>query len=86
MTITTSEAARHFAAKLQFETDPSDVKAAMDAGERSVLVDSRGEADLEAGVLQRLHATEEEAWTRRVARRHHADGVATHERARPVSL
>ncbi|MEV8213576.1 rhodanese-like domain-containing protein [Leifsonia sp. NPDC077715] len=40
----TSEAARHFAAKLQFETDPSDVKAAMDAGERFVLVDSRGVA------------------------------------------
>ena len=44
MITTTSEAARHFAAKLQFETDPSDVKAAMDAGERFVLVDSRGEA------------------------------------------
>ena len=42
--MTTSEAARHFAAKLQFETDPSDVKAAMDAGERFVLIDSRGEA------------------------------------------
>ena len=40
----TSEAARHFAAKLQFETDPSDVKAAMDAGETFVLIDSRGEA------------------------------------------
>ncbi|MFF1876113.1 rhodanese-like domain-containing protein [Kitasatospora herbaricolor] len=38
-----SEAARHFAAKLRFETDPSDVKAALDAGERFVLVDSRGE-------------------------------------------
>ena len=41
---TSSEAHRHFAAKLQFETDPSDVKAALDAGERFVLVDSRGEA------------------------------------------
>ncbi len=44
MMTTTSEATRHFAAKLQFETDPSDVKAAMDAGERFVLIDSRGEA------------------------------------------
>lgn len=44
MTTQTSEAATHFAAKLRFETDPSDVKAAMDAGDRFVLVDSRGEA------------------------------------------
>lgn len=44
MTVTTTEAARHFAAKLDFETDPSDVKAAQDAGERFVLVDSRGDA------------------------------------------
>ena len=43
MTAETSEAARHFAAKLRFETDPSDLKAAMDAGERLVVVDSRGE-------------------------------------------
>ncbi|ANF32189.1 sulfurtransferase [Leifsonia xyli] len=52
MTITTSEAARHFAAKLQFETDPSDVKAAMDAGERFVLVDSRGEAAWRQGRVE----------------------------------
>jgi rhodanese-related sulfurtransferase len=44
MTITPQDAARRFAAKLQFETDPSDVKAALDAGERFVLVDSRGAA------------------------------------------
>ncbi|MCI0156840.1 sulfurtransferase [Leifsonia shinshuensis] len=44
MKTTSTEAARHFAAKLRFETDPSDVKAAQDAGERFVLVDSRGEA------------------------------------------
>jgi rhodanese-related sulfurtransferase len=44
MTITPTEAARHFAAQLQFETDPSDVKAAQDAGEQFILVDSRGEA------------------------------------------
>ncbi|MGH1550073.1 rhodanese-like domain-containing protein [Leifsonia poae] len=49
MITTTSEAARHFAAKLQFETDPSDVKAAMDAGEHFVLVDSRGEAAWQQG-------------------------------------
>ena len=44
MTITSQEAARHFAQKLQFETDPSDVHTAMAAGERFVLVDSRGAA------------------------------------------
>lgn len=42
MTTTITEASRHFATKLQFETDPSDVKAALDAGERFVLIDSRG--------------------------------------------
>jgi rhodanese-related sulfurtransferase len=44
MTTATAEAAAHFAAKLRFETDPSDVKAALDAGDRFVLIDSRGEA------------------------------------------
>lgn len=44
MTVSAADAARHFAAKLDFETDPSDVKAARDAGERFVLVDSRGHA------------------------------------------
>jgi rhodanese-related sulfurtransferase len=44
MNTDTAEAAGHFAAKLRFETDPSDVKAAMDAGERFVIVDSRGDA------------------------------------------
>ena len=44
MTTHTSEAVRHFADKLRFETDPSDVKAALDAGDRFVLVDSRGDA------------------------------------------
>lgn len=43
MTTQTSDATRHFAAKLRFETDPSDLKAAMDAGERLVVIDSRGE-------------------------------------------
>lgn len=42
--MTTTEAARHFAAKLQFETDPSDVRAAQLAGEDFVLVDTRGDA------------------------------------------
>ena len=42
MTTQTSEAIRHFAAKLRFETDPSDLKAAMDAGQRLVVIDSRG--------------------------------------------
>ena len=46
---TASDAARdaaieHFAAKLRYETDPSDVAAAQSAGERFVLVDTRGHA------------------------------------------
>jgi len=35
-------AVEHFAAKLRFETDPSDVAAALAAGEEFTLVDSRG--------------------------------------------
>ena len=38
------EAIDHFAARLRFETDPSDVRAAQLAGDPFVLVDSRGEA------------------------------------------
>lgn len=37
-------AIEHFAAKLRYETDPSDVAAAFSAGERFVLVDARGHA------------------------------------------
>ena len=37
-------AIEHFAAKLRYETDSSDVAAALAAGERLVLVDSRGHA------------------------------------------
>ena len=44
MTLTPTDAAAHFARKLGFETDPSDVKSAFDAGDRFVLVDSRGDA------------------------------------------
>ena len=44
MTITASEAALHFAAKLRFETDPSDVRAAQLGRDEFVLVDSRGDA------------------------------------------
>lgn len=40
--IVTSHAVEHFAAKLRYETDPSDVAAAFAAGDRFVLVDSRG--------------------------------------------
>jgi rhodanese-related sulfurtransferase len=43
-TIDTSAAIEHFAARLRYETDPSDVAAAQAAGERMVLVDSRGHA------------------------------------------
>ncbi|MGU3432401.1 rhodanese-like domain-containing protein [Actinomycetes bacterium M1A6_2h] len=42
-------ATEHFATKLQFETDPSDVKAAMSRGDRFVLIDSRGEKAWEQG-------------------------------------
>jgi rhodanese-related sulfurtransferase len=40
----TSAASEHFGAKLRYETDPSDVAAAQAAGERFVLVDTRGHA------------------------------------------
>jgi rhodanese-related sulfurtransferase len=52
MTLTTalqSEAVEHFAAKLRFETDPSDVAAAFAAGDDFVLVDSRGHASWHQG-------------------------------------
>jgi len=40
----TAAALEHFAAKLRYETDPSDVAAAQGAGERFVLIDTRGHA------------------------------------------
>ena len=40
----TSAAIEHFAAKLRYETDPSDVAAAQAAGDRFVLIDTRGHA------------------------------------------
>ncbi|RIX27628.1 rhodanese-like domain-containing protein [Amnibacterium setariae] len=39
-----TDAVAHFAARLRFETDPSDVRAAQLAGDRFVLVDTRGDA------------------------------------------
>ena len=42
--IDTAAALEHFAAKLRYETDPSDVAAAQAAGDRFVLVDTRGHA------------------------------------------
>ena len=42
--IDTVAALEHFAAKLRYETDPSDVAAAQAAGDRFVLVDTRGHA------------------------------------------
>ena len=39
-----TDAVAHFSARLRFETDPSDVRAAQEAGDRFVLVDSRGDA------------------------------------------
>ena len=52
MTLTATlqaEAVEHFAAKLRFETDPSDVAAAFAAREDFVLVDSRGHAPWHQG-------------------------------------
>ncbi|KHK99985.1 sulfurtransferase [Microbacterium mangrovi] len=42
--VSTDRLIAHFAAKLEFETDASDVFAAQQAGERFVLIDSRGDA------------------------------------------
>jgi rhodanese-related sulfurtransferase len=39
-----TDAVAHFAARLRFETDPSDVRAAQTAGDVFVLVDTRGDA------------------------------------------
>lgn len=42
--LTAADAAvAHFAGRLSFETDPSDVHAAVHAGDRLVLIDTRGE-------------------------------------------
>lgn len=52
MTLTATEqdaAVEHFAAKLRFETDPSDVAAAFAAGDEFVLVDVRGHASWHQG-------------------------------------
>jgi len=40
----TAAAIEHFAAKLRYETDPSDVASAQAAGERFALIDTRGHA------------------------------------------
>jgi rhodanese-related sulfurtransferase len=48
-TATLSEAAQHFASKLQYETDPSDVHADFEAGTRFILIDSRGDASWRQG-------------------------------------
>ena len=51
-----SAAALHFAARLRYETDPSDVHAALEAGERFVLVDTRGDAAWRQGrIPQAVH-------------------------------
>jgi len=39
-----TDAVAHFAARLRFETDPSDVRTAQLASDRFVLVDTRGDA------------------------------------------
>ena len=50
-TLQTSAATDHFAAKLRYETDPSDVHADIEAGTRFVLIDSRGDAAWRQGRL-----------------------------------
>ncbi len=50
LTATDNAAAiEHFAAKLRYETDPSDVAAAFAGGERFVLVDTRGHSSWHQG-------------------------------------
>ena len=44
-----SAAVEHFAAKLRFETDPSDVAAALAAGDEIVVVDVRGHSSWHQG-------------------------------------
>lgn len=41
---TAADRVAHFSSKLDFETDPSDVGSALEAQERFVLIDSRGDA------------------------------------------
>ena len=51
----------HFAAKLRFETDPSDVIAAQDGGERFTFVDVRGHAAWHQGrAVGALHIPRQE--------------------------
>jgi rhodanese-related sulfurtransferase len=55
MTITPTTAAvdrdavEHFAERLRYETDPSDVRAAQEAGDRFTLVDTRGDTAWQQG-------------------------------------
>lgn len=49
MTTHHTEVAAHFAAKLAYETDPSDVHADQHRGARFVLIDSRGSAAWDQG-------------------------------------
>src|SRR6188768_1873327 len=51
-TDTISEAVAHFASKLQFETDPSDVHADFEDGVEFVLVDSRAEVAWNQGRIK----------------------------------
>lgn len=55
----------HFAAKLRFETDPSDVAAAQDAGERFTFIDVRGHAAWHQGrAVGALHIPRQELGAR----------------------
>ena len=70
-TLTDSErdaAIEHFAAKLRYETDPSDVAAAVAAGDRFVLVDTRGHSSWHQGRAQgAVHIPRAEIAVRAVA-------------------
>lgn len=61
-------AIEHFAAKLRYETDPSDVSAALAAGDRFVLVDTRGHSSWHQGrAIGAVHIPRAEIATRATA-------------------
>ncbi len=62
------DAVRHFAAKLRFETDASDVVAALAAGERLVLVDTRSREAWDQGhAAPAVHLPRQEVAARALA-------------------
>lgn len=62
---TAADRVAHFSSKLDFETDPSDVAAALEARDRFVLIDSRGDAAWNQGhVANAVHMPTAEILTR----------------------